>query len=98
MRTREEANHALFLTYSANVTQLVGGAACAPAAGQVAWCPTTGNTASAPVTAGGGWSASISNANLQNPTVSCSVYVNEPADPSTEERRVGKEWRSRWAP
>jgi len=81
--TAEEAYFADSVKYSANVTQLVGGAACAPAAGQVAWCPTTGNTASAPVTAGGGWSASISNANLQNPTVRCSVYVNEPADPNT---------------
>jgi len=80
--TAEEAFFADSVKYSAKVTQLVGGAACAPAAGDVAWCPTTGNTASAPVVAGGGWSASISNANLQTPVVTCSVYVNEPADPS----------------
>ena len=82
--TAEEAFFADSVKYKGQVTQTVGGIACTPAPGDVAWCPTTGNSLSAqPTVAGGGWSASISNANLQNPTVWCSVYVNEPADPNT---------------
>jgi len=81
--TAEEAYFADSVKYSATVTSL-GGCTCpAPTSGQVSLCPTTGNTAAAPVVNGGGWSASISNANLQTPLVTCSVYINLAADPLT---------------
>jgi len=80
--TAEEAYFADSVKYSAAATSLVGGTCPAPTPGQVSWCPTTGNTASAPVVNGGGWSASISNANLQTPLVTCSVYINLGADPN----------------
>jgi len=80
--TAEEAYFADSVKYTNAVTSLVGGTACAPAAGQVSWCPTTGNPASAPVVNFAGWSATISNANLQTPLVTCSVYINLAADPN----------------
>src|SRR5438552_532704 len=41
--TAEEAFFADSVKYSTNVTSKVGGVACTPVAGQVSWCPTTGN-------------------------------------------------------
>ncbi len=79
--TAEEAYFADSVKYSNVVTSLVGGVCPAPTPGQVSWCPTTGNTAAPPQVNGGGWSASISNANLQTPLVTCSVYINLAADP-----------------
>src|SRR6266513_2715669 len=81
--TKGKAYFADSVKYSATVTSLVGGTCPAPTPGQVSWCPTTGNRAAAPVVNGGGWSASISNANLQTPLVTCSVYINLAADPLT---------------
>src|SRR6266550_73438 len=74
---------AYIASMKSDLSSLVGGTCPAPTPGQVSWCPTTGNTAAAPVVNGGGWSASISNANLQTPLVTCSVYINLAADPLT---------------
>src|SRR5947207_9438873 len=41
--TAEEAYFADSVKYSTKVTSKVGGVACTPAAGDVSWCPTTGN-------------------------------------------------------
>src|SRR5256885_14100335 len=68
--------------YSTNVTSKVGGVACTPAAGDVSWCPTTGNTLVTINAAGGGWDASMTNNNLTGAAkVTCSIFVNEAADP-----------------
>src|SRR2546427_8580258 len=62
--TAEEAFFADSVKYSTNVTSKVGGTCPAPAAGQVNWCPTTGNNVTTLNAAGGGWDASITNNNL----------------------------------
>src|SRR6059036_1823157 len=80
--TAEEAFFADSVKYSSNVTSKVGGTCPAPAAGQVNWCPTTGNNLTGPAVAGGGWNASITNNNLVGTAlVTCSIYINEAADP-----------------
>src|SRR5436190_22327741 len=50
---------------------------CTPAAGDVSWCPTTGNNLVTLVINGGGWEASMTNNNLTTPLVTCSIFVNE---------------------
>src|SRR5437588_1120141 len=56
--------------------------ACTPAAGDVSWCPTTGNNLVTLNAAGGGWDASMTNNNLTGTAkVTCSIFVNEAADP-----------------
>src|SRR5438128_5107088 len=62
--TAEEAYFADSVKYSTNVTSKVGGVACTPVAGQVSWCPTTGNNLVTINAAGGGWDASMTNNNL----------------------------------
>ncbi len=81
--TAEEAFFADSVKYSTNVTSKVGGTCPAPAAGQVNWCPTTGNNVTTLNVAGGGWDASITNNNLVGTAlVTCSIYINEAADPA----------------
>src|SRR2546427_7287207 len=80
--TAEEAFFADSVKYSTNVTSKVGGTCPAPAAGQVNWCPTTGNNLTGPAGAGGGLNAAIPHNNLTgNYLVTCSIYINEAADP-----------------
>src|SRR2546430_5397067 len=68
--------------YSTKVTSKVGGVACTPAAGDVSWCPTTGNNLVTLNAAGGGWDASMTNNNLTGTAkVTCSIFVNQAADP-----------------
>src|SRR5256886_7944265 len=60
-----------------------GGVACTPVAGQVSWCPTTGNNLVGINTPGGGWDATMTNNNLVGGSkVTCSIFVNEGADPA----------------
>src|SRR5438094_9151653 len=60
--TAEEAYFADSVKYSTNVTSKVGGVACTPVAGQVSWCPTTGNNLVTLIARGHGWdAATISN-------------------------------------
>src|SRR5438094_9648991 len=60
--TAEEAFFADSVKYSTNVTSKVGGVACTPVAGQVSWCPTTGNNLVTLIARGHGWdAATISN-------------------------------------
>ena len=81
--TAEEAYFADSVKYSTNVTSKVGGVACTPVAGQVSWCPTTGNNLVTLNAAGGGWDASMTNNNLTGgSSVTCSIFVNEGADPA----------------
>ena len=81
--TAEEAYFADSVKYSQNVTGLVGGACPVPAAGQVNWCPTIGNTAVVTSAApNGNWSATITNQNLQAPIITCAIYINQPTDPA----------------
>ena len=75
--TAEEAYFADSVKYSTKVTSKVGGVACTPAAGDVSWCPTTGNNLVTLNVAGGGWDASMTNNNLTTPLVTCSIFVNE---------------------
>src|SRR2546421_11977683 len=56
---------------------IFGGVACTPAAGDVSWCPTTGNNLTTIQVTGGGWDASMTNNNLTTPVVTCSIFVNE---------------------
>src|SRR5437870_7533985 len=80
--TAEEAVFADAGKFTSNLTRKVGIACPAPAAGQVNWCPTTGNNLTGPAVAGGGWNASITNNNLVGTAlVTCSIYINEAADP-----------------
>src|SRR2546422_10903582 len=78
--TAEEAFFADSVKYSTNVTSKVGGVACTPVAGQVSWCPTTGNN---PVTTNIYARArhdAIPNNNLTGASkVTCSIFVNEAA-------------------
>jgi type IV pilus assembly protein PilA len=82
--TAEEAYFADSVKYSATTT-----CATPPAAGAVNFCVTTGNTLGAiGLAAGnGGWSVTISNANLQTPTVTtCAIFINTAAlAPATTE-------------
>src|SRR5881394_2829283 len=85
--TAEEAYFADSVKYSTKVTSKVGGVACTPAAGDVSWCPTTGNNlvtrgvvrllfvidASQPPPL----ITSVTNNNLTTPLVTCSIFVNE---------------------
>src|SRR2546430_16120142 len=81
--TAEEAFFADSVKYSTNVTSKVGGVACTPVAGQVSWCPTTGNNLVGINTPGGGWDATMTNNNLVGGSkVTCSIFVNEGADPA----------------
>src|SRR5256886_17493985 len=81
--TAEEAFFADSVKYSTNVTSKVGGVACTPVAGQVSWCPTTGNNLVGINTPGGGWDATMTNNNLVGgSSVTCSIFVNEGADPA----------------
>src|SRR6266567_7959225 len=75
--TAEEAYFADSVKYSTKVTSKVGGVACTPAAGDVSWCPTTGNNLTTLNVAGGGWDASMTNNNLTTPVITCSIFVNE---------------------
>src|SRR2546422_9487466 len=78
---QEPPRSALF-PYSTTADRKVGGTCPAPAAGQVNWCPTTGNNVTTLNAAGGGWDASITNNNLVGTAlVTCSIYINEAADP-----------------
>src|SRR5437899_2230499 len=61
--TAEEAFFADSVKYSTNVTSKVGGVACTPVAGQVSWCPTTGNNLVTLNVPGGGWDATMTNNN-----------------------------------
>src|SRR5260221_8679473 len=80
--TAEEAFFADSVKYSTNVTSKVGGVCPAPVAGQVNWCPTTGNNLTTHNVPGGGWDASITNNNLEGDTlVTHSNNNNESADP-----------------
>ena len=72
--TAEEAYFADSVKYNGTLSNC---ASPAPA-GQVNFCPTTGNSVKAAV-AGGGWSATATNVNIAN---TCSVYVNEATDPA----------------
>ncbi|PYO40477.1 MAG: pilin [Gemmatimonadetes bacterium] len=57
-----------------------------PTAGTVNFCVTVGNTLGGPTVNGGGWSATITNVNLTNPTVTCAIFVNTTAQtPATTE-------------
>ncbi len=81
--TAEESYFADSVKYSGTVTSTVGGNCPAPTAGQVNWCPSTGNNlATGPTVVGGGWSATATNNNLLTPVVTCSVYINLAADPA----------------
>src|SRR5437016_5263774 len=75
--TAKEAYFADSVKYSTKVTSKVGGVACTPAAGDVSWCPTTGNNLVTLNVAGGGWDASMTNNNLTTPLITCSIFVNE---------------------
>src|SRR5256885_314837 len=75
--TAEEAYFADSVKYSTKVTSKVDGVACTPAAGDVSWCPTTGNNLVTLVINGGGGEASMTNNNLTTPLVTCSIFVNE---------------------
>src|SRR5207302_11238982 len=59
--TAEDAFFADSVKYSAKVKELVDGEACALEVRDVAWRPTTGHTASAPVVADSAWTTQISN-------------------------------------
>src|SRR5439155_22373465 len=72
--TAEEAFFADSVKYSTNVTSKVGGVACTPVAGQVSWCPTTGNNLVTINAAGGGWDASERNNNLPDSSYVTSAY------------------------
>src|SRR5437899_9553920 len=63
--TAEEAFFADSVKYSTNVTSKVGGVACTPVAGQVSWCPTTGNNLVTLNVPGGGWSSEEHTSELQ---------------------------------
>src|SRR5437868_7602973 len=58
VETTSEVLSAFSVKYSTQVTSKVGGVACTPAAGDVSWCPTTGNNLTTLNVAGGGWDAS----------------------------------------
>src|SRR6266513_1384832 len=76
--TAEEAFFADSVKYSTNVTSKVGGVACTPVAGQVSWCPTTGNNLVGINTPGGGWDATMTNNNLVGgSSVTCSIFVTK---------------------
>src|SRR2546429_4394883 len=88
--TAEEANFADSVKHSTKVTSKVGGVACTPAAGDVSWCPTTGNNLVTLNVAGGGWDASMTNNNLTTPVVTCSIFVNETGPVDRESVVEGK--------
>src|SRR5256884_3055081 len=78
--TAEEAFFADSVKYSTNVTSKVGGVACTPVAGQVSWCPTTGNNLVGINTPGGGWDATMTNKNLEGTPLNTShIFVTEGA-------------------
>src|SRR5438132_3945506 len=84
--TAEEAFFADSVKYSTNVTSKVGGVACTPVAGQVSWCPTTGNNLVGINTPGGGWDGSVANTNeVQGHSVTGSRFLLEDANPSGDE-------------
>src|SRR2546430_6880799 len=81
--TAEEAFFADSVKYSTNVTSKVGGVACTPVAGQVSWCPTTGNNLVGINTPGGSGSAPVTTTNPVECRIPTSAfYVNEGADPA----------------
>ena len=57
-----------------------------PTPGTVNVCLSSGNTLTGPTVNGGGWSATMTNANVTNPVVTCAIFVNTPAvAPATTE-------------
>src|SRR5947207_12722500 len=80
--TAREPPLAALFPYTTLFRSKVGGVACTPVAGQVSWCPTTGNNLVTLNAAGGGWDASMTNNNLTGTaSVTCAIFVNEAADP-----------------
>src|SRR2546421_7985723 len=75
--TAEEAFFADSVKYSTKVTSKVGGVSCTPAAGDVSWCPTTGNNLSRIQDTGGGCDSTMTISTLALPVVTCSIFVNE---------------------
>ena len=79
--TAEEAYFADSVKYSNTKSCTVP-----PTAGTVNFCVTVGNTLGGPTVNGGGWSATITNVNLTNPTATCAIFVNTTAQtPATTE-------------
>jgi len=57
-----------------------------PTPGTVNVCLSSGNSLTGPSVNGGGWSATMTNANVTNPVVTCAIFVNTPAvAPATKE-------------
>ncbi|HZH79830.1 MAG TPA: prepilin-type N-terminal cleavage/methylation domain-containing protein [Gemmatimonadales bacterium] len=57
-----------------------------PTLGTVNVCLSSGNSLTGPSVNGGGWSATMTNANVTNPVVTCAIFVNTPAvAPATKE-------------
>src|SRR5437764_10830090 len=75
--TAEEAYFADSVKYSTKVTSKVGGVACTPAAGDVSWCPTTGNNLVTLNLPSASQDATTTTNNLTTPLVTCSIFVNE---------------------
>src|SRR5438270_2141077 len=81
--TAEEDRKSTRLNYSHSQTTYAGCFSNTPVAGQVSWCPTTGNNLVGINTPGGGWDATMTNNNLVGGSkVTCSIFVNEGADPA----------------
>ena len=79
--TSEEAFFADSIKYSGNIS-----CTTPPTVGTVSFCPSSGNNLSGPTVNGGGWSATITNNNLNNPLITCAIFVNTPAvAPATNE-------------
>jgi type IV pilus assembly protein PilA len=77
--TAEEAYFADSIKYGATTS-----CTTPPTAGTVNFCTSAGNTLTGPTVAGGGWSATETNANIT--TVTCAIYVNTAAvAPATQE-------------
>jgi prepilin-type N-terminal cleavage/methylation domain-containing protein len=77
--TAEEAYFADSVKYATTI-------ACTtpPTAGAVNFCTTKGNTLSGPTVSSGGWTATMTNANIA--TVTCAIFVNQAAvAPATTE-------------
>ncbi|HXI63470.1 MAG TPA: prepilin-type N-terminal cleavage/methylation domain-containing protein [Gemmatimonadales bacterium] len=79
--TSEEAFFADSVKYSGSIS-----CTTPPTVGTVNFCPSTGNNLSGPTVNGGGWSATITNNNLNNPVITCAIFVNTAAvAPATNE-------------
>src|SRR5438094_4221875 len=78
--TAEEAYFADSVKYSTNVTSKVGGVACTPVAGQVSWCPTTGNNRSEERRVGKEWGSWMAKNHLkEKATETRTIVGNETA-------------------